>query len=87
MNMLKEKIIKKLITSRYQKMIPLDVASYFEKLSPDDKSIATQAILNNDNTVAKDKILIYMYSELDPIIENYIQLGAIPTNIVEELLQ
>jgi hypothetical protein len=87
MNILKEKIIKKLITDRYKNMEPLEVALLFEKLNPDDKASATAAILLNDNTVAKVKIMEYMVGQLSPIIDTYIQMGSVPTNIVEELLQ
>jgi hypothetical protein len=83
---LKVKIIKKLVSDRYRDMPPLEVALLFEKLLPEDKVAATSAILLNDNTVAKEKIMKYMESELDPLITSYINIGSIPITIVEELL-
>jgi hypothetical protein len=84
--MLKDTIIDKLVTSRYKNMPPLQVAEYFEKLDPQDKSDATAALLTNDNTVAKIKIMNFMKTELDPIISDYLINGTLPVPLVEELI-
>lgn len=85
--MIKDLIVNKLVETRYKNMPPLQVAEYFEKLLPQDKADVTAALLLNDNSLAKIKIMDYMKSELNIEIDQHITNGSIPLPIVEELLQ
>lgn len=83
---LQEQITEMLVTTRYRDMAALQVAQYFEKLETNDKIETTIALLNNDNSVAKTKIMAYMRTELQPEIDGYFTNGTIPVSIVQELL-
>lgn len=84
---LKEKILTIIITKRYKKLTPLQIAEYFEKLPPEDKAEACAEILKNNNKLAIEKISLYMANELEPVLDNYMSMGSIPLTLVEELLE